>query len=434
MVNQDKKEKKHFEDIDKLAKRYRIEKLGYIATGYIKEQEEAVYMAASKILASKYSDLISINDIYEKLKSKGHIFTIYKYSGDRRTGLYDSKTDNVLVSYIIKRMSENLLHELTHKAGFVNADESFFNMNYDVRENGTEIVASSSFSSKYSKNAVLPYIWGRYPENTSSELLVYSLVNQLNLLVGGNTLEKSILNGHDYFKETIENKYGSEFCEYVFSQISLITKKKNTLYANFKEFGLENEKNIKAASDFFEEIQFFEDTILRKELDFRLRSIDSLKDSKHFLVQLSNFGKNRLQKENDNSVLEDENFEKIFNEYKEKLEQIYGETGIVLQRPKIEELPILEIEDDLDSGEIEVIEQMAIQFEKTSRKRLKDKKRSKISKAFKKIFGGSDDENEPPRLPEYKSKFDNTWLLSDFNPVLNNNNIQKDYNEKLERE
>ena len=427
MVMQDK-----VQNVDELAKRYRIEELGYIATGYIKEQEEAVYMAASRIISSKYPNLISEDELYKKIKNKGNIFTIYRYSGDRRNGVYDSKTGNVLVPYFVKRMSENLLHELSHKAGFIDADETFFSMNHNIRETGTEIVASSSFSSKYAKDAVLLYVWGKYPEKASSELLVYSLLNQLNILVGEQNLENSILHGHDYFKEIIIKKYGSDFYNYVCSQLDLITIKKNNLYSTFEVLGIENEKLLPQSMDLFEDVKEFEDKILKKEFDIRLKNIDSLESGKKFLEQLNKFGENRLQEENVEGILEDPNLENIFYEYKSIIEKKYGETGINFKKADIQSLSILEIEDDLEPGELEKIAQMAMEFEIASRERLKRARKGKFTKFIRKIFSISTPEINHPKLPATTNDFNNDLIVENFVPKYNDINSTRQ--EKAERE
>ena len=94
--------------LDQLAKQYRIEEMGYIATGYVKEQEEAVYLAASEILANQYPNLINVDEVYKILNSIGNIFTVYKYRGDRRNGLFDGKRGHILIPYLIKKMSFHL--------------------------------------------------------------------------------------------------------------------------------------------------------------------------------------------------------------------------------------------------------------------------------------------------------------------------------------
>ena len=423
------------ENIDELARQYRYKKMGYIATGYVKEQEEAVYMAASKILANKYPDLIDANEAYNVLNSKGNIFTVCKYDGDRRNGVFEPKTGNILIPYLIRRMTENLLHEITHKEGFLKSDETFFQMNPDIRENGTEIVASESLSIKKTKKAVLPYVWGAYPEKASSELITYSLIKQLNLLAGGQTLEKTILQGHDYFKEKIEQRYGKEFYEYVSLTITSISQNKNKLYGLLKELGAENKNFLSLANEFWKEIRLFEDTIVKKEFDLRMDSVNSLETGKSFLEELNEFGINRFQRYNNEGVLEDNELKNIFNDYKQQIEEEYGETGIEFVKADIENLPNIEFEEEIDEEELNTIEQMAIEFEKTSRKRLKEAKRNKFIKFFKKILGNYD-EDKTKKLPKgtTEDSFYNSIKVEDYTSPIANDNAQKDQTRKKERE
>ena len=393
-------------DLDKLAKQYRDKKIGYIATGYIKEQEEAVYLAASKILASKYPNIVTANELYSILNSKGKIYTIHRCDGDRRKGLFDgTKRANILIPYFIRKMTENLLHELIHKIGFLRADNTFLKMNEDIRETGTEIVASSSMSTKFGKTKVLPNVYGKFPENAYSDLLTYSLINQLNLLTGEETLEKTILGGHDYFKEEIVSKYGSDFYKYISTQISLISDKANMHYEMANELGINNEKVSAIGKEFFQDIKLFEDKILKQEFDQRFLKIDSLDAGKHFLEQLNNFGENRLQEKNENGQLVDKNLEEIFNKYKEKIEKIYGKTNIEFRNPDIDKLPNLAFEENLEDDELIIIEQMAMDFQKESKARLKEQRRLKFKKFFYNTFG-IDYKEKNKALPEATSNFD----------------------------
>lgn len=401
-------------DIDNLAKQYRDKRVGYIATGYIKEQEEAVYLAASKILASKYPNIVTSNELNNILNSKGNIYTIYRCDGDRRKGLFDGiKRANILIPYFIRRMTENLLHEIIHKIGFLRADNTFLKMNGDIREIGTEIVASSAMSTKFGKTKVLPNVYGKFPENAYSDLLTYSLINQLNLLTDGENLEKTILGGHDYFKEEIIRKYGNDFYKYISTQISLISDKANKHYEVANELGVDNEKVNDIGKKFFEDIKLFEDKILKQEFDQRFLKIDSLESGQHFLEQLNNFGENRLQEKNENGQLEDKNLEEIFNKYKKKIEKTYGKTNIEFKSSDIEDLPILKFEESLEDDELIIIEQMAMNFKKESKARLKEQRKIKFKKFFYNLFGIDYDEKNKA-LPEAKTNFDESLRVENL--------------------
>lgn len=399
-------------NIDELAEQYRIDRIGYIACNYTKEQEEAVYMAASKILAGKYKDIIDVQDTYETLNSRGNIYTIYKYKGDARSGLLDNgKNCNVLIPYFLKRMTENLLHELTHKIGFIKADDSFLLMNHDIREAGTEIVASSAMSVKNASYFVLPGIAGSFPDNANSGLLTFSLVNQLGLLVGNQSLEKSILQGHDYFKEAISEKYGERVYEELSSKISSIEKEKERFYDLYSTLGEDNRKVAELGSSFSEQIADFQDEILKLEFDARYNRISSLDEGKQFLQDLNSFGKNRLQVQNSDGNFEDKSLEEIFNSYKSRIEQTYGTTGIEFERFKLEELPQLQIAEDLEPGEYLDIEQMAADFEKQSRQRLKESRKSGFRKWIDKFVQSRQSKRA---LPKPRETFDEDLYVKDF--------------------
>lgn len=101
------------ENIDNIAKRFRMQRLGYIATGYTQEQEDAIYRGASKILTNKYGHIISEDEIYNRIIKKGHIYTVCKTGNTR--GFLEKTTGNIGISYFLKNISENLLHELVHR-------------------------------------------------------------------------------------------------------------------------------------------------------------------------------------------------------------------------------------------------------------------------------------------------------------------------------
>lgn len=103
------------EDIDEVAKRYRIKKFGYIAVDYDVAQEECIYRYASNILAQKYGNIISEQNIYDKIIKKGRIYTLYINRNMNAKGFLEVETGNICVSYIIKEMTENLLHEIVHR-------------------------------------------------------------------------------------------------------------------------------------------------------------------------------------------------------------------------------------------------------------------------------------------------------------------------------
>lgn len=426
MTEQDRK------NIDLLAEQYRINRIGYIACNYTKEQEEAVYLAASKILSSKYPNLATRDDIYETLNTKGNIYTIYKYKGDPKSGLLDNgKNCNVLIPYFLKRMTENLLHELTHKIGFIKADDSFLLMNREIRECGTELVASSALSVKDARYFVLPGIAGKYPEHANSGLLEFSLVNQLNTLVGNDKLEKSILQGHDYFKEAIIQKYGAAFYEEVASRISFIENQKMKFYDLYSSLGEDNKKVADMSKDLTNEVLEFQDDILRMELDSRFGKVSSAEEGKRFLEELNFFGRNRLQVQSPDGTFEDKRLEGIFNVYKAKIEQTYGTVEVNFERFKLEDLPQLEISEDLEPGELLDIEQMAAKFEIQSRKRLKDSRKSGFRKWIEKFVHSN---QKPLALPNSTNTFEKDIQVDDVKGEISqeySNNQNKIRDEKI---
>lgn len=103
------------ENIDEVAKRFRIQRFGYIATGYTDEQEDAIYRASSKILASKYGHIISEEELYSRIVKQGHIYTLKLWEGKSDRGFLEKKTGNIGIPYFLRGITENIIHEIVHR-------------------------------------------------------------------------------------------------------------------------------------------------------------------------------------------------------------------------------------------------------------------------------------------------------------------------------
>ena len=233
------------EDIEKIAYRYRKMGYGYISKVYSKEVEKNYYRQAAKIVSTKYNQFITEQEMYEIISNRGKIFTMV-VKGNRRAFL-ETQTGNIGISHFLDRMTELLLHELIHKVGYERNNKSFLYMSVIFKEAGTELIKSRALSDYTTKRFILKDLWASYPEKLDDSFLISSLVNQLNEAVGGQTLEKSILQGDDFFKPSIIEKYGEGSFIFLKENMEDLSREEMRYWTNFIDFPPEEqtEKNKK---------------------------------------------------------------------------------------------------------------------------------------------------------------------------------------------
>ena len=134
------------EDISETAKRYRKMHWGYIAKIYSKSEEEIYYKQAANLLYKKYSHIISEEEIFDVLSKRGNIYTMYIIND--QNAFYEFKTGNIMISHFLDRMTQTLLHEMTHKLGFGRQNEEFNKMSVIFNEAGVELVSAKAIDKK----------------------------------------------------------------------------------------------------------------------------------------------------------------------------------------------------------------------------------------------------------------------------------------------
>lgn len=365
-------------DIESIGKRYKTLSLGYVAKGYSLNEEKDIYNEAAELISKKYGDIINKNDIVDILSSKGRIITMVIKN---REAFYEYRTGNIAIPHFL-RLTTDLLHELVHKIGYLQKDTSFDNMNNVFKEVGTEYVSATSFSDGFSRTLIFDGVYGRFPEKTDAEFLTMCLVNQINQVVGGKTLEKSILEGKDYFKQAIIERWGEKYYINLEQNISDIAREERKYWSSYKYFS--EEEKIDASNELKKHMYSIQDTILELEFSRRFREITDLNSAQKFLKDLKEFEENRarerIKKENENRY-KDSKFEEVFSDFKEKLESQYGKLNIEYDESEwSKKYPKKIIKDEISEDERNDVLVLASEFKKHM------KKPSAIKQFFQKVF------------------------------------------------
>lgn len=312
--------------INQIAKKYRILSFGDVAKGYSLEEEYKIYEEVATLVSRKYGKFISKEEIQEILASKGRIFSM-RVKG--RTAFYEYATANIGIPHFL-RLTTTLCHELIHKIGYLRKDKTFIDMNPEFKEAGTEFVSATSMDDKFGRIVIFEGVYGKFPNKTDVKFLSIALVNQINQALGNQTLEKSILLGHDYFKEEIIKKWGEEYYIFFSENIKDIARIEKRYWKDY--YNLEEKEKISYQEDLKKRITDFQDTIVDVEYRKRIKNIKSKKEAVKFLEEFKNFGFNRIRHlvmTNDKkSEYVDTNFSNVFQEFKEILEQSYGNLDI----------------------------------------------------------------------------------------------------------
>lgn len=380
--------------------RYRKNKWGYIAKIYSKEEEKEVYNDVAKLISAKYGYISSYDEIVNDLAQRGKIYTM-DITTDRVRAFYEIRTGNVALPHFINRISTISMHEFVHKKGFEISDESFKNMSVIFNEAGTEIVSAKSLSDEEKRDFIFKGVWAKFPEKVTDNFLAVCLVSQLNDAVGGETLERSILKGTDFFKQAIIDKYGE--ATYVFLKENMEDlSREEAKYWGIYRYISDEERAIRE-EDMKKRIYTIQDCILEAEFDKRLEEVKTLKDGKKFLEDLKKFGLGRVRIKKQNDTFEDPGFEDIFNRYKEKLEASLGKLNVSYDESEWEKTyqekeDIEEITDD----EKKIIRDMSIAFYK------QHKPKNSFSRFWNNIFnkqtylGTGIDNKKVDKLADYR--------------------------------
>lgn len=309
------------EDIKAIAKRYRILSLGKIAKIYSLEEEVQIYEKVAELIFQRYGNIIERQDVIDILASMGHIFTMVVKD---REAFYEYKTGNIGISHYL-RLSKDLLHELVHKLGYLQEDESFKNMSNVFKEAGTEYVSATTLNSNFSRILIFDNVYAKFPEKTDADFLLVCLTNQINQAIGGQKLEQSILKGRDYFKQAIIDRWGEKYYINLEQNLVDLAREERKYWLSYEYFSEEEKEN--SESDIKKHIYSIQDTILQAEFNKRFEEIENAEAATTFLKELKEFETNRIRERelvDGEDKYVDHGFLDIFSNYKNSLEEKYG--------------------------------------------------------------------------------------------------------------
>lgn len=312
--------------LERISKRYRALFFGDVAKGYTDIEESIVYREVANLISAKYGDIISKEEIESILASKGKIFTMVVKN---RVAFYEYQTGNIGIPHFL-RLTTTLCHELVHKLGYLQKDSTFSDMNPVFKEAGTEFVSATSLDDKFGRILIFNGVYGKFPEKTDEEYLSIALVNQLNQALGGKSLERSILRGHDYFKEEIIKRWGNDYYVHFSENIKDIARIESEYWKEYRD--LDEDEKTTIETDLKHRIADFQDTIIDVEFGSRVQNVKTREEAESFLKELKEFGMNRIRYSR--SSLEgkreyyDPNFVDIFEHFKQNLEVDFGNIDI----------------------------------------------------------------------------------------------------------
>ena len=312
--------------LERIAKRYRALFFGDVAKGYTDIEESIVYRQAANLISAKYGDIISRDEVENILSSKGRIYTMVVKN---RVAFYEYQTGNIGIPHFL-RLTTTLCHELVHKLGYLRKDNSFSEMNPVFKEAGTELVSATSLDDNYGRILIFNGVYGKFPEKTDEEFLSIALVNQLNQALGGRTLEKSILRGHDYFKEEMIKRWGNDYYVHFSENVKDIARIESEYWREYRD--LDDDEKITIETDLKHRIADFQDTIIDVEFGSRVQNVKTKEDAEKFLSDLKEFGYNRVRHSTTSpegrKEYYDPNFLEIFEHFKYNLEADYGSIDV----------------------------------------------------------------------------------------------------------
>lgn len=425
----------NLESLNEVTNRYRKMNLGFVAKDYEQDEENKIYEEVTDLICKKYGNFIKRDEALSVLKSKGKIYTM---DVKKREGFYEYKTGNVGIPHFL-RLTPTLMHELVHKLGYLQADESFRQMSNVFKEAGTELVSATSLSDKECRILIFKGVYSKFHEKTESNYLNVNLVNQINQAIGGNTLEKSIVTGKDYFKQAIIDRWGEGCYVNLEKNIEDIAKEEEK-YWNLYEYISEDDK-LEAESKLRKHIFSVQDTILKAEFDRRFEEVDSRDSAIEFLRSLKDFETNRirvLDEDSSDRLFKDPGFEEIYNKYKFQLEKKYDNINIIYFESEWKgNYPSKRFVDEVSDEEKRQILVLASEQKKRA------KQENRLSNLFRRLFSKQrrlKDINQNNEVANKNPKYESSYKVDSLkrphnkfgeqNRILNDKSNNKNAKEK----
>lgn len=407
--------------LEKMAKHYREISYGDVAKMYTFEEECKIYEEFVSLISARFEKDVDKEEIYKLLQSKGRIFTMVVKG---REAFYEYETANIGIPHFL-RLTSTLCHELVHKLGYLRKDKTFNQMNPVFKEAGTEIVSAKSLDDKEGRSLILNGVYAKEPVKADSNHLSIVLASQINEALGGGVLEKSILTGHDYFKEEIIARWGKDYYLYLSENIKDISRLEEKYWNNYKYFD-EEDKDLQEY-DLKHRIAQVQDTILDAEFGSRVWEVKNKEESERFLERLKAFGEYRVRhvRTTDDGKREyfDPNFEEAFEDFKAELESKVGPLNTTYDEfDWVKKYPQNEVFVEIEEREADEVYLMSEHLRKTINSQ------KGLMGFFRKIFGDkvfADDKKVLPRpIDNYAVTYDHIKIENMKKKETNNKQME----------
>lgn len=189
---------------------------------YSRSDEDKIYKKAIELLNKAFPNLVRLDEI-SILQKKGRVFlTEYDESAHHRGEQY-GKTADVSTEFPIfnGEIDLTMLHELIHKFTFVKGiiTEEDFEKNSAFYEGATELTAQKAFQGLKKESTMT----SGYKVNLSGDVAYtnqVALLQQLDLLLGGDFVERSILVDKDALKNEMIAQFGEENYTFIWNRIA----------------------------------------------------------------------------------------------------------------------------------------------------------------------------------------------------------------------
>lgn len=317
------------DDTEKIRK-LRNDGFGIVVQSYPREFEEEVYRVVAKLISKKYPKWCNKDSVFDVLTSYGNIYTM-KVNHKFGYGFFDNKNTGAIGIYsYLNRISEEFLHECVHKLGFLQFDPEFYDMDPVFLEAGVESVTNIILEKPECRECILPGLWVRNNDDDSEYLIQTTLVNQLNALIGGNTLEKSILTGKNIFEKRLIEVFGKAGVDSIKARIENLLEYEKQYWRMYKKSG-NNRLTQSKIIDLFNE---FQDSTMRQVFDKKIAEAETSEQAELVLAHMLKYSEYRLKekevKETDQGRFrryKDISFEQYYKECTEKLVSRFGKVN-----------------------------------------------------------------------------------------------------------
>ena len=307
------------QDIEEKNKFFQKNNYGIIVQSYPFEYERLIYEKIANLISRKYPEVVDEADIINTLTSAGSIYTM-KVSSTHGHGFYHMNSADIGVYSYLDRISEELLHEIIHKLGFLKFNPEFYDMDTIYREAGTELVTHKVLGTSECKECIVRGIWTKAYGSEQEYLLQTVLVNQINQIIGGESLEKSVLQGTNDFQKTMNSVFGEAYSRTLNKRIKEILGFEKEYWNNYIKNGNDDVRERKI----IKLIKVFQDDLLHTRFDSIFDLISDKSEAESVLNKLVEFSNYRVKTktvEDGEILFRDEEFKEYFSGYKERLEK-----------------------------------------------------------------------------------------------------------------